>query len=77
MVSDVAFLFPTTILRHPIVLMPVKMQLARIIISELTENQIIYLQEVDAPYRSCLFFELFQLELEYNAKQGRAVDSTE
>ena len=27
--------------------MPVKMQLARIIISELTENQIIYLQEVD------------------------------
>ena len=28
-------------------LMPVKMQLARIIISELTENQVIYLQEVD------------------------------
>jgi hypothetical protein len=27
--------------------MPVKMQLARIIISELTENQVIYLQEVD------------------------------
>lgn len=27
--------------------MPVKMQLARIIISELTENQVIYLREVD------------------------------
>jgi bifunctional DNase/RNase len=27
--------------------MPVKMRLARIIISELTENQVIYLQEVD------------------------------
>ncbi len=27
--------------------MPVRMQLARIIISELTENQVIYLQEVD------------------------------
>ena len=27
--------------------MPVQMQLARIIISELTENQVIYLQEVD------------------------------
>ena len=31
-------------------LMPVKMQLARIIISELTENQVIYLQEVDGGY---------------------------
>ena len=40
--------------------MPVKMQLARIIISELTENQVIYLQEVDGDREFPILIGIFE-----------------
>ena len=40
--------------------MPVKMQLARIIISELTENQVIYLQEVDGEREFPILIGIFE-----------------
>ncbi len=40
--------------------MPVKMQLARIIISELTENQVIYLQEVDGTREFPILIGIFE-----------------
>ncbi len=40
--------------------MPVKMRLARIIISELTENQVIYLQEVDGPREFPILIGIFE-----------------
>ncbi|MGB7326714.1 MAG: bifunctional nuclease family protein [Rubripirellula sp.] len=40
--------------------MPVKMQLARIIISELTENQVIYLQEVDGQREFPILIGIFE-----------------
>ena len=40
--------------------MPVKMQLARIIISELTENQVIYLQEVDGSREFPILIGIFE-----------------
>ncbi len=40
--------------------MPVKMQLARIIISELTENQVIYLQEVDGARQFPILIGIFE-----------------
>lgn len=41
-------------------LMPVKMRLARIIISELTENQVIYLQEVDGSREFPILIGIFE-----------------
>lgn len=40
--------------------MPVQMQLARIIISELTENQVIYLQEVDGEREFPILIGIFE-----------------
>jgi bifunctional DNase/RNase len=40
--------------------MPVKMQLARIIISELTENQVIYLREVDGSREFPILIGIFE-----------------
>ena len=40
--------------------MPVKMRLARIIISELTENQVIYLQEVDGTREFPILIGIFE-----------------
>jgi bifunctional DNase/RNase len=40
--------------------MPVKMRLARIIISELTENQVIYLQEVDGKREFPILIGIFE-----------------
>ena len=40
--------------------MPVQMQLARIIISELTDNQIIYLQEVDGEREFPILIGIFE-----------------
>lgn len=40
--------------------MPVKMQLSRIIISELTENQVIYLQEVDGEREFPILIGIFE-----------------
>ncbi len=40
--------------------MPVKMKLARIIISELTENQVIYLQEVDGEREFPILIGIFE-----------------
>ena len=40
--------------------MPVKMRLARIIISELTENQVIYLQEVDGSREFPILIGIFE-----------------
>ncbi len=40
--------------------MPVKMQLARIIISELTENQVIYLQEVEGEREFPILIGIFE-----------------
>ena len=40
--------------------MPVRMQLARIIISELTENQVIYLQEVDGEREFPILIGIFE-----------------
>ena len=40
--------------------MPVKMQLTRIIISELTENQVIYLQEVDGDREFPILIGIFE-----------------
>lgn len=40
--------------------MPVKMQLARIIISELTENQVIYLKEVDGSREFPILIGIFE-----------------
>ncbi len=40
--------------------MPVQMQLARIIISELTENQVIYLQEVDGKREFPILIGIFE-----------------
>ena len=40
--------------------MPVKMQLARIIISELTENQVIYLQEVEGDREFPILIGIFE-----------------
>ena len=40
--------------------MPVKMKLARIIISELTENQVIYLQEVDGDREFPILIGIFE-----------------
>lgn len=40
--------------------MPVQMQLARIIISELTENQVIYLQEVDGTREFPILIGIFE-----------------
>mgnify|MGYP001825281063 CR=1 FL=1 len=41
-------------------LMPVQMQLARIIISELTDNQVIYLQEVDGEREFPILIGIFE-----------------
>jgi len=51
--ASVPFLFPDT-------LMPVQMQLARIIISELTDNQVIYLQEVDGEREFPILIGIFE-----------------
>ena len=55
--SDVSLSFPSfNSFGH----MPVKMRLARIIISELTENQVIYLQEVDGTREFPILIGIFE-----------------
>jgi bifunctional DNase/RNase len=51
------FIIPSQLLSD---LMPVKMQLARIIISELTENQVIYLREVDGSREFPILIGIFE-----------------
>ena len=52
-------------------LMPVKMQLARIIISELTENQVIYLQEVDGEREFPILIGIFEAtNIDRRVKEG-------